>query len=453
MGLDAVERVVRGLVVALMNGLMYFPGHRRVVEATDEVVSALDSYFQEHPTLLLGIRERLLILEGKPLYDLSIYAHRLIRAVRDRGGWGLRFHQGVTATEVRRLIELLLSGTEGSAATTNGELRQSGVRRVALEERPLAEPGAESTSGTARAVEALSGQQMSRNLYTDALAVLQNVMVQLRRGDSVSFGAASEIATGLAEAIQTTPAPLIALTAVKNYDEYTFNHSVNVCIYTSFLAELFTTSAEDLVHVAQASLLHDVGKVLIADSILYKPGKLSEKEWEVMREHPLVGAKILLEAEGVHELAVNVAYGHHLRHDHQGYPVPFGEVTLDPVTELVTVADVYEAVTAKRPYKKPVPSEVAAKILLDGAGGEFNALCVEAFLRFFGAFPVGTTVELASGARGHVLASNPVDPFRPVVRLTHGPDGHPLETGQLIDTAERDEAGTHPDTIVHSLVA
>jgi len=449
---EVVERVVRALVVALMNGLLYFPGHRRVMQSCEEAVAALDAYLERQALLVLGIREGLLVFEGKPLYDLSLYAHRLIRTLRDHDAWGLRFERGLTAPQVRRLVEVLLEAGSASASDINGQLAQEGISGLALEVQPLVERGVAGAGGASQGGEALGEEEVSREIYTNALAVLQDIMVELRRGEKASFSHASDVAAGLAEAMRLHRRPLIALTAVKNYDEYTFNHSVNVCIYTTALAEALTTDAEEVVRIAQASLLHDVGKILIADEILYKPGRLSDGEWEVMHQHPVVGAKILVEAQGVDELAVNVAFGHHLRYDRQGYPQLMATVTLDPVTELVNVIDVYEAVTAKRPYKKPFPPERATELLLEGCGRDFNPVCVEAFLGCFGVYPAGTRVLLEGGCQGEVLSTNPQDPFHPLVRVTHDPEGEPVAGGEVVDTAEQDEAAGFRCEVVKSLL-
>ena len=470
--MEVAEELVRALVVALMNSLLYFSGHRRVREATEAAVHALEPYFQDQPVLLLGIRESLLIFEGRPLYDLSIYAHRLIRAVRDLGAWGIRFERGVTADEVRRLVEVLLppsagsttlkyrlpqeggagqvsaggrgQATQGEASArseaVNAQLRQEGITRVALETQPLVERGVVGPAAAEGMTPAAGGEEVSRSLYSAAMTVLQDLMVELRQGRSPSFHDANEVAQGIAEALDAHRTPLIALTAIKDYDEYTFNHSINVCIYTTALARELTTEPRDIVRIAQAALLHDVGKILIADEILYKPGSLSDAEWQVMRQHPLVGAKILVEASGVDELAVNVAFGHHLHYDRKGYPQVAPDITLDPITELINIIDVYEAVTAKRPYKEPFPPERVTKLLLDGSGTLFDPICVEAFLRSFGVYPPGTRVLLASGYRAEVLSVNPERLFDPIVRLTHDPEGRPLEAGVVVNTATEEGA-------------
>jgi putative nucleotidyltransferase with HDIG domain len=446
-----VERIVRSMVVAVMNGMLYFPDHRRVVEATEEAATALDAFFTEKELFTLALQENFLIYEGTPLYDLSLFAHKLVEIIGTHGGWGLRFESGVTPEEIRGLVALLLGPETASADEANGLLKQQGIVRAALEERALTERVSMLKSG-ADAARALDHQHISRDVYTGALAALQDIMVDLHKDRQVSFKQANDIAENLARSMRKNRDSFLMLTSVKDYDAYTFNHSVNVAIYASSLAETLTTRADEVVQIAQSALLHDVGKLLIADEILYKPGMLSDEEWEIMRQHPFLGAKILMESEGVPDLAVNVAYGHHIFHNGagRGYPKLKGDVKLDPVTELIKVIDFYEAVTAKRPYKKPMLPELAAQLMLKGSGQEFNPVCVDAFLRHFGVFPVGIEVVTDDGFESEVVAVNAEHPFRPSVRLTKTPDGEPITGGEVRDTAEQKENGEFVHALVHS---
>jgi HD-GYP domain-containing protein (c-di-GMP phosphodiesterase class II) len=439
-------------MVAQMNGMLYFSQHRRVIEAVDETVLALDAHFEEHQELQISIREGLLIFEGTPLYDLSIYAHRLLAAIRKHDGWGLRFEPGITTQEVMSLIEVLLKAALPSAVEANGELEQRGVEHVAFEEKAVTERSMDSRRSGHDPLQSLEDQKISHEVYTGALSALEEIMMELHRHRHVSFQAANDVAEGLTHALQKNRDSFIALTAVKDYDAYTFNHSVNVCIYMASLAEILVTDVRDIVRIAQAALLHDVGKLLVPEEVLNKPGSFTPAEWELMKQHPMLGAKILMESEGGHDLAVNVAFGHHLRHDLQGYPELKGEVAVDPVTELVKVVDSYEATTAKRPYKKPFKPEHAAHYLLKGAGTEFNPFCVELFLRYFGMFPVWTQVKLDNGARGQVIRPHPDDPFHPRVLITHDPDGEPMSKREEVNTAEKDPEGQYRCTIVESIL-
>ena len=133
----AVERLVRALLVCLMNGLLYFPGHRRVKESAEDAVRVLDDYFDEHPEMSFHVREGLIVFEGTPFYDLSIHAHRLIRALQDHGGRGLRFEPGVTEDEIIALVELLLGPNLETTAESNRRLGAAGAERIALTDKAV----------------------------------------------------------------------------------------------------------------------------------------------------------------------------------------------------------------------------------------------------------------------------------------------------------------------------
>ena len=468
MSSETVGTIVQSLLVALMHAVVYFPEHRRVADAADATVAMLDTYLREHDRFVLGIVKGLLIAEGAPLYDLSIRARRLMDAVAEHGGFGLRFERGVAPEEITALIKVLLGSRASSAREVNALLAQQGVVHVALEVKALREASAQEhdvaaagESGAAHqapaharedaGAAAFERDEASVDLYSWALGGICDFIGNLKRDRKTGLTQTHEIAVGLTEALAKDPNGLVAMASVKDYDSYTFHHSVNVCIYTTALAEQLTTDTQELVGIAQAALLHDVGKILIPDAVLFKRGALTDAEWEVMRQHPALGAKILMGASGTTELAINVAFGHHLRHDQKGYPRLAGPITLDLVTQLVNVIDVYEALTAKRPYKKAFSPERAADVILKGAGSEFNPLCVDMFLRYFGIFPPGTPVRLDDGSDGVVTTANPCDAAHPRVQVTRGPGGETPEHVMIVDTAERTPSGAYRTEIVSSL--
>jgi HD-GYP domain-containing protein (c-di-GMP phosphodiesterase class II) len=449
--IQVVERLIRAMVVAIMNGMLYFARHQRVVEAVEEAIFVLETFFAERDEFVLAMKEELLVYEGKPLYDLSVFAHRFIASLTELNAHGIRIQSGVTADELLALLEFLLKPKGVRASDANAQLRQQGITRVLFEERPVEEEAKYGMAGDGESVQELESQKISRDIYTGALAALQDIMVDLHRTNKVSFRRVNEMAESLACAIRSNRSSYLVLTATKDYDAFTFNHSVNVCIYAASLAECLTTSTEELIKIAQAALLHDLGKLLVDERIIYKSDKLTEAEWEIMRQHPILGAKILMESEWVSELAINVAFGHHISHDGSGYPDLVGDVRLDPVTQLIKVIDVYEAMTAKRPYKTPLSPEKAAELLLKGAGKEFNPLCVDAFLRSFGVYPPGTLVNLDNGQQGMVVSNNPQDPFRPVVQLLDDQENAATAFGAYLDTAKQDPSGGYVCTIKESI--
>jgi HD-GYP domain-containing protein (c-di-GMP phosphodiesterase class II) len=463
MGSETIGRIVQALSVALMNAVVYFPEHRRVADAAQETVAALGAYFQGRDRFVLGVIKGLLIAEGAPLYDLSVRARRLMDAITERGGFGLRFESGIAPEEIVALVNALLQSRTSSAKEVNALLAQQGVVHVALETRALreastqtgagaavAEPGEEQkpatesgAGGGGGAAAAFAHDETSIELYTWALGGIRDFIGNLKHDRKAAFTQTHDIAVGLTEALARDRNSFVSMASVKDYDSYTFNHSVNVCIYTTAIAEQLTTDAQERIAIAQAALLHDVGKILIPDTVLFKPGALTDAEWAIMRQHPALGAKVLMEAHGTSEIAINVAFGHHLRHDQKGYPTLAVPITIDFITQLVNVIDVYEALTAKRPYKKAFSPERAADVLLKGVGSEFNPVCVDLFLRYFGIYPPGTPVRLTDGSEGAVAAANPCDAVRPMVQVTHAPNGEVLARPLIIDTSEKTPSGEY----------
>jgi putative nucleotidyltransferase with HDIG domain len=456
---EPADRIVQALSVALMNGTVYFPEHRRVAEASKEAAAALDLHFQGRESFVLGVVKGLLIVDGAPLYDLSVRAHRLMDVIGERGGFGIRFSRGITADEIVALVKALLQARTRSAEEFNALLAHREIVHAALQVKPLREapPQEAASSGREPAPPredciAESGEPCVE-VYTWALGGIRDFVGNLKRDRKVSLTQTQDIAVRLTDALARDRNGFVAMASVKDYDSYTFNHSVNACIYATAVAEQLMTDKKELVAVAQAALLHDVGKILIPDEVLFKPGALSDAEWTVMRQHPVLGAKILMEAQGAAEIAINVAFGHHLRYDQQGYPSLAMPITVDPLTQLVNVIDVYEALPAKRPYKKPFTPERAADVLLRGVGSEFNPLCVDLFLRHFGIFPPGTPVRLTDGSEGAVATTNPCDAAHPVVHVTRDADGGVPDRPMIVDTAEKLPGGGYRLEIACSAAA
>lgn len=435
MDLNISEKLIRFLVVALMNSRLYFTTHKRVTEAAKGASEILVPYLALKPKLMIGIKDDLLIFENKVLYDLSIFAVRLIQTITGKGAHGITFTRGVTPEKISALFEALLDQSLDSTEKMNTRLWEKGVDCIHLNatEVVLTE-AAEGSAGNAPSTR-VNDQRESRDIYKGALCSLQSVMEDIHRERKISLNSVNHYAKQFATKLRDHHDSFLTLTTIKDYDEYTFNHSVNVCIFATTLATHLGMNRHEAEKIAQAGLLHDVGKLLIDDEILYKRGRLTDEEHDIMKKHTELGAKILMEADGIHELSINVAFGHHAWYNGRGYPDFIEPFALDPVTELIHVLDVYEALTALRPYKEPFPPEKAMIILLEGAGSEFNPLCVEAFFDYYGVYMPGTSVRLYTEETAEVESSRPNMPFNPLLRLTHDEEGEPIVDEIIVDTA------------------
>jgi putative nucleotidyltransferase with HDIG domain len=250
---------------------------------------------------------------------------------------------------------------------------------------------------------------------------------------------------------------LIGLTNLKNYDEYTLNHSVNVCILALALGRRLGLSRSELVELGIAAFFHDLGKLETPIDILNKPAGLSQEEREIMEQHPHQGAEKLIHLKEFRHLplrAIHVALEHHIREDLSGYPHRLKKDDVNLFSKIVKVVDYFDALTTKRVYRKKAFTRAEAlSLMLEHSGTEFNAAILKAFVNLMGVFPIGSMVALTTGELGIVADVNP-DPklmLRPKVKLIADAGGN-LMDGEVVDLSDRNpETGRFPRTIVKIL--
>jgi putative nucleotidyltransferase with HDIG domain len=211
----------------------------------------------------------------------------------------------------------------------------------------------------------------------------------------------------------------------ERYDAYTLGHSVRVCALALDFASKLTADQRLLVRVGAAALLHDIGKMRIDPDVLHHRARLSPEQRREMERHTELGAAILLSQPGVDDLAVTVSHGHHRNLDGGGYPAAAPSSRQSIVTRLVKICDVYEALTAVRPYKGAMSPTKAFRIMLDSSGA-FDPALLRKFIASTGCYPVGSEVALSDGACARVLRQT-ADLRRPVVRLELSVEGEPLD--------------------------
>lgn len=250
---------------------------------------------------------------------------------------------------------------------------------------------------------------------------------------------------------------LYGMTSIKNHDEYTLNHSLNVCILALGLGRRLGLERKELVELGLSAFFHDVGKLDIPLEILNKPGKLDENERQVIETHPYKGVQKLLQLpqmKGLPLQALHVAMEHHCREDERGYPRYRKKKNISLFSKIVKIVDYYDAITTSRPYRKKTftPAE-AVNLMMDKAGKEFDPILLKVFASMVTACPVGTLVLLDTGEMGVVYETKtePTLFLRPKVKLITDAQGHKLD-GPVVDLAEKDEeAKTYRRSIVKVL--
>jgi len=210
---------------------------------------------------------------------------------------------------------------------------------------------------------------------------------------------------------------LLSLPRLKSFDEYTFTHSVNVTVLTIALAQDLGFSKEDLDVMGLGSMLHDVGKMLVPDAVLNKPGKLTPEERLIIQKHTVFGKELLEKRGDIPETAIRMAWEHHERIDGTGYPEGKTIDQLQKESMVIAVADVYDALTSARVYKPGTPPPQTLSFIKARGESEFNADYVDHFIEVIGINPVGSVIEFNTGQIAIVREVNRDDLFKPHVTM------------------------------------
>jgi putative nucleotidyltransferase with HDIG domain len=212
------------------------------------------------------------------------------------------------------------------------------------------------------------------------------------------------------------------LVLIKDYDQYTLHHSVNVCLYSLGIGRQLGLGSAELECLGVGGLFHDIGKTRTPAEVVRKPAGLSSHEWSLIWRHPEHGRDILQEMKGLPKLTVQLVYEHHMRYDGGGYPTREADYSPCSLSALITVADVYDAMTTHRPYSAPLPLPEAAQTLLQLRGSHFEPKALDAFLAVVGRVPVGSVVRLATGEVAVVSRLHPTGDVAEV-RVVIDPSG------------------------------
>jgi HD-GYP domain-containing protein (c-di-GMP phosphodiesterase class II) len=219
---------------------------------------------------------------------------------------------------------------------------------------------------------------------------------------------------------------LVNMLDIKNYDDYTFEHSVNVAVYSIILGKSLNFNVRDLKKLGVGAILHDVGKILLPQEILLKNDKLNEEEYEIIQEHPKLGYNYIKNVGEISLASKVVILSHHERLDGSGYPKKNTDEEIHKFAKIVAITDVYDALTSDRIYRKRWPVHEAINYIMSNSDNQFDNEYVNKFIRNLAIYPNGTMVKLSNGYKAIVKEQNTNYPSRPVLRLIEDKDGNDI---------------------------
>ena len=391
---------------------LYPTGHPLIEEKLRELDAALQRRFAHAPAVQVDVVRGDVHIDGDSFrHENRVHAH-LIEELTGIGIHSIRIESGVTTDELRATAEFLwqFDGRHGGDAVRE-RLSKAGVKHVTLGRIvPL------DTKWPARAWPDTPTGPVDP-AYEEALAMTQEAFAHVSAGGDLDTNAVRDTVQMLVRRVASSNAALGHVLAVKQYENLTWCHSVNVSMLSLLIGRQIGLDGQQIVALVEAALLHDIGKTRVPLEVVQKPGALDRSERKLIEAHAAYGGEILAGTAGLRPLTPTVALEHHRSITGGGYPDLGAGVIPHPMSQIVSVADVYEALTGARSYKEPTPPERACVILARIAGEQLNSSLVKAFVSMVSFFPIGSFVRTNRGEIAVVIRTNANDPLRPVIAI------------------------------------
>jgi putative nucleotidyltransferase with HDIG domain len=257
----------------------------------------------------------------------------------------------------------------------------------------------------------------AQSVFHETSDLVKGFMETISLGRAINVEIAKKAVAECVQSVIKSPDALMWLTQLKNKDEYTAQHSMNVCILAIALGRQINLPEESLEQVGLCGMMHDMGKMKVPLGVLNKPGRFNDEEREVMNSHTTLGWKMLMEQRGMPGIVIDTAYTHHERLDGKGYPRGLTAEKIPLFVRIVTIVDMYDAIASDRVYKKGKTHLEAIKIMTQSSGTQLDSKLVMKFIESLGIYPPGNIVEMTNGEVAVVIESHPTKKLKPKITM------------------------------------
>ena len=278
---------------------------------------------------------------------------------------------------------------------------------------------------------------ISERTRIEAKEIVKSAMESYKKRTKFNADGAKLIVDRMIDELLSTKDIMLNLSDIKTTDDYTFAHSVNVCILSLITGVKLGLNQLRIKELGIGALLHDIGKTTIPDELIKKPDKLTDEEYEIMKQHAVSGFNILKTDINMSATSAYVAYGHHERFDGSGYPNGAKGGDIHQFARIAAIADVFDALTSDRVYRKKFKTHEAAEFLINGSNHLFDPEILSCFIKNIAFYAIGTSVVLDTGEKGIVVDCNSSFPTRPVIRIVYDARGMKIEDYFEIDLTKK----------------
>ncbi|MDD5771865.1 MAG: HD domain-containing protein [bacterium] len=423
-----VKKFIKDFAIFITENMLYPALHPNVIAQLKKTCISLDEIFVLTDSIYIDIVEKHFVFEGIPLYDLKHSVEKAFQLIESKAIESICFKKGVTQQNIAFFSSILIEKTRPlDADELQKELERSGITCIVIVKNVRAKDD-----------DGKYALLKPEKIYGSSIEANKMVYNAVFEGKALPIDIIDKVSQDITSMVIKDKASGLATTTLRDYDEYTFTHSTNVAILSVVLATNIINDSELLSKLARAALLHDIGKIKIPISILHKTPKLTPDEWAILKQHSIMGAKILEEQDNTDMLAINIAAQHHMKFDLSGYPKIKGITEIHPLSLITSICDVYDAITSTRPYKNPISSDKAIALMLQFIGTEFDPYFLKIFAQMIGVYPPGTFVLLNNGEIAIVQNVLPHALLLPQIKIISGKNGTMLEEPTFIDLSNKD---------------
>lgn len=362
----------------------------------------------------------------------------------------INFTSSVNAEEIGKFAFLFKDVEPIPAPQTFHKIRSKMEERniVGIELEILSD---EEAFGGGETQDLKNSKERAKKVYLQTIHAVSEVMDSAKMGQTLKLRKSKRVVQGMIDQLLAAETNLVGLTTIRSHDEYTYNHSVNVCILSLGIGQRVGFNKAKLCELGMAALFHDIGKSDVPLEILNKPTEFTKEEWDIMQRHPVYGVKKIMKLKGLDSLSSRIitgAFEHHLNYDFTGYPkVPYKRLSL--FGRIISIADCYDGLTSSRVYSRvPFVPDKALKFMINRAGKAYDPIMLKLFVNCIGIYPVGTLLLLNTKEIAVIMQSNP-DPAKwnaPRIKIIADSSGGEID-GEIIDLSDTETGRAIVETL------
>lgn len=443
-----VKELIKDISSTFLTVNLYTAQHPQAKNSIKMINVKLKEIFKTQNEISFGIAGEELFFQKHVFFDLTEQLKDFIRKLKERNIEYIKFENGLTKEELEEFFSFL--STQVSSISSDKQ-------KIVLEKKFTHIEIGRFSEAQGYKVYQFGDKDLNKelkvlnNIYDNCADKSKNLLESMIKGEKIDYNSVMELANRILDLSDQHRNLLFILMGIKKHDDFTFVHCLNVAILAMFQAKNLGLPQEKIVQLGSAGFLHDIGKIAVKKLILEKKDRFTKNELEDVRNHVILGSKLLLQSAHFSKLAFITSFQHHLGFNLKGYPKVRFLKKQNLASKLITISDVYDALRSRRSYKESIPLEKAYEVMMKNSGKLFDPQLLELFFKYMGIWPAGTLVRLDSGEAALVVENNPNDITRPKVEVFFDANGERFPRSFIIDLTEKDEAGNFRKRILRHL--